>query len=68
MQIPLYIKKCKLDFGRCLQSTFFGKFLHHGKIKESLMQSVKMVFWGKNVHNSPYFMGKKSEITIFRQH
>jgi hypothetical protein len=27
-----------------------------------------MIFWGKNVHNSPYFMGKKSEITIFRQH
>jgi hypothetical protein len=47
---------------------FWEIFLHHGKIKESLMQSVKMIFWGKNVHNSPYFMGKKSEITIFRQH
>jgi hypothetical protein len=47
---------------------FFGKFLHHGKIKENLMQSVKMIFLGKNVHHSPYFMGKKSEIAILRQH
>jgi len=46
---------------------FLGKFASWENKRKS-NASVKMIFLGKNVDNSPYFMGKKLEITIFRQH